>query len=312
MNEFGKAGEVIDRAIAANRLHHSILIYGENISELEAAAKYAARRLLNAESLSKHPDFFELRPEGKARQIKIGSEADKIGGEYPPNTMRALLEKIRQTSSAGGRKVAIVYEADRLNDSSANAFLKTLEEPPPDTNIFLITERPNDLLDTVKSRCINLRLACRPPEIDDPQWREWLGDFSKWQKDLALGFAPIFTPSDALILAYSLVARFDEILSRLSDMEGKLSATQQETLDAEQIAAIQAGERRGLRKRMLSCVEDAMLDSVMEASAGKVPSVKLSRALGALEHSAGLMNVNMQDAPALEYFFLNSLRIWSR
>ena len=312
MSEFGKAGEVIDKAMASNRLHHSVLIYGENIKELEALAKYAARNLLGTNKLSNHPDFFELRPEGKARFIKIGSDSDRVGGEYPPNTMRALLEKIRQTSNAGGRKVAIVYEADRMNLVAANAFLKTLEEPPSDTNIFLLTERPNDLLDTIKSRCVNLRLACKPAEIEDEQWEDWLKDFSQWQKNMVLGFAPIFTPSDALLGAYSMLNRFDEILSRLSDMEDKLSSEQQEELDADQIAAIQAGERRGLRKRMLASIEDEMLSAVMEASEGKVPSVKLSRAISALEKSSTYMELNMQDTPALEYFFLNSLRIWSR
>lgn len=312
MGEYGKAGDVIDKAIASNRLHHSILIYGENIRELESLAKYAARQLLKTENLSSHPDFFELRPEGKARFIKIGSDSDRVGGEYPPNTMRALLEKIRQTSNSGGRKVAIVYEADRMNLVTANAFLKTLEEPPADTNLFLLTERPNDLLDTIKSRCINLRMSCRSAPIDDEQWLDWLADFSRWQQDMVKGFAPIFTPSDAILCAYSMLARFDEILSRLSDVEDKLSASQQDELDEEQIAAIQAGERRGLRKRMLASIEDEMLSAVMEASEGKVPSVKLSRAISALEKSASFMDLNMQDTPALEYFFLNSLRIWSR
>ena len=43
-----------------------------------------------------------------------------------------------------------------------------------------------------------------------------------------------------------------------------------------------------------------------------VPAVKLSRAVEALEKSSGFMELNMQDAPALEYFMLKSLRIWSR
>lgn len=56
------------------------------------------------------------------RLIKIGSSADRAGGDWPPNTMRKLLRDIRQSSALGGRKVAIVHEADRMNAESANAF----------------------------------------------------------------------------------------------------------------------------------------------------------------------------------------------
>ena len=312
MSEFGKAGEVLDRAINSNRLHHAILLYGESAQKLEQLAKSCAGRLLETKDPAKHPDFFELRPSGKARNIKIGSESDRVGGAWPINTMRWLLEKLCQTSNAGGKKVAVVYEADRLNTESANSFLKTLEEPFPGTFIFMLTTRPNDLLDTIKSRCIHLRVPSQTPKLADEQWLEWIEDFSKWQKALVAGFDQNFTPADALMQSYSMLARFDEILSRLSDMEEKLFSADQENIDEEQIEAMQASERRRLRKRMLAEIEDEMLTSAMEASNGKVPSVKLSRTTAALEKSAGLMELNMQDTPALEYFFLASLRVWSR
>ncbi|MBO7522124.1 MAG: hypothetical protein J6T16_07795, partial [Opitutales bacterium] len=299
-------------AITSNRLHHAVLLYGESVQKLEQLAKHCAEKLLETREPAKHPDFFELRPSGKARNIKIGSESDRAGGEWPVNTMRWLLEKLCQTSNAGGKKVAVVYEADRLNTESANSFLKTLEEPFPGTFIFMLTARPNNLLDTIKSRCIHLRVPCQTPKIDDEAWAEWLEDFSKWQKALVAGFDQNFTPSDALMQSYSMLARFDEILSRLSDMEEKLLPAEQENIDEEQIEAMRASERRRLRKRMLSEIEDEMLNSAMEASNGKVPSTKLSRATQALEKSAALMELNMQDTPALEYFFLASLRAWSR
>lgn len=312
MSEFGKAGEVLDRAIAANRLHHAILLYGESIKDLEAASKYVAQKLLNTDNPQKHPDFFELRPEGRARFIKIGSDSDRVGGQWPPNTMRWLLEKLSQTSNAGGRKVAVVYEADRMNNVAANAFLKTLEEPSNDTNILMLSERPNDLLDTIRSRCINLRINCIPRKLDDEQWQQWLEDFSAWQKNLVVGFSSEFSPSDAIIASYSLLARFDAILTRLSDIDEHMNADTQESFDEEQLAAIEVGERRALRKRLLAEIEEEMLSSALEASGGRVPSVRLSRSASCLEKCAGFMELNMADTPALEYFFLNTLRIWSR
>jgi DNA polymerase-3 subunit delta' len=53
----------------------------------------------------------------------------------------------------------IVDDADRMNDESSNALLKTLEEPPPTSYIFLITSRPDSLLPTIRSRCQMLRFA---------------------------------------------------------------------------------------------------------------------------------------------------------
>lgn len=312
MSKFGRAGDVLDRAISAGRLHHAILLYGESIADLDAAAIYVAQRLLNTQDPRKHPDFFELRPQGRARFIKIGSDSDRAGGDWPPNTMRWLLEKLSQTSNAGGRKVAVIHEADRMNNVAANAFLKTLEEPSSDTNILMLSERPNDLLDTIRSRCINLRINCAPRRIDDEQWSEWLEDFRKWQANLSEGFGSGFTPSDALIASYSLLARFDSILTRLSDIDEHMNMDEQEHLDEEELAAIEVGERRSLRKRLLAEIEEEMISSALEASKGRVPSMRLSRSLACLEKCAGFMELNMPDTPALEYFFLNTLRIWSR
>ena len=59
----------------------------------------------------------------------------------------------RRQSFQGAWKVAIVADAHRLNVAAANALLKTLEEPPPDSLIILLTSRPSSLLSTVRSRC---------------------------------------------------------------------------------------------------------------------------------------------------------------
>lgn len=53
----------------------------------------------------------------------------------------------------------IIDDADKMNDASSNALLKTLEEPPSTSHIFLITSRPDSLLPTIRSRCQTLRFA---------------------------------------------------------------------------------------------------------------------------------------------------------
>lgn len=304
-----KALDILLGALRAGRLHHAILLYGSSIQVLEDIAKQVAQRLLGSQP-EKHPDFFELRPQGKMRQIKIGSDADKVGGDWPPNTMRRLLKEISQTSNRGGNKVAIVYEADRMNDSAANAFLKTLEEPPKGTTIFMLTTRPNDLLDTIRSRCISLRADSDPLPLDDPQWEKWLADFKDWQKALMGGIGVKIKLLDAMMRCYGLLARFDKILSRLTDQAADIGEAESEELEEDVIDAIVAGERRALRKRLFGEIEDACVSCALGGNG--VPAVKLARAVQVLEKAAGLTELNMPDAPALEYFMLTSIRIWGR
>jgi DNA polymerase-3 subunit delta' len=61
----------------------------------------------------------------------------------------------------------IIDDADKMNDSASNALLKTLEEPPPSSYIFLVSSRPDALLSTIRSRCQMLRFApIEPKEIE--------------------------------------------------------------------------------------------------------------------------------------------------
>lgn len=85
-----------------------------------------------------------VEPEGKIRQIKI-------------NSMRDAEHALRLTSDSA-MKVCVISDADRLNPGSSNAFLKTLEEPPANTLILLLTTAPDQLLDTIRSRCVRVPL----------------------------------------------------------------------------------------------------------------------------------------------------------
>ena len=103
------------------------------------------------------PDVHWVFPEMKSRVISAEQMREK------------LLAEVSQTSLAGGWKVGILVGADCLNASSANAFLKTLEEPPERTLFLLLTDTPQKLLPTIVSRCQRIDLdAFR--ELGEP-WR---------------------------------------------------------------------------------------------------------------------------------------------
>ena len=87
-----------------------------------------------------HPDLFHLRPAGKMRIISV-------------EKTRELISDLSRTSNQGGGKVALIHEADRMRKESANAFLKTLEEPPPSLKFILATTEVRKIPVTILSRC---------------------------------------------------------------------------------------------------------------------------------------------------------------
>jgi len=91
-------------------------------------------------------DIHWIFPEKKSRIIS----ADQI--------REKLINEVTQTSFSGGWKAGVLIGADRLNDASANAFLKTLEEPPEKTLFLLLSDAPQQLLPTIVSRCQRIDL----------------------------------------------------------------------------------------------------------------------------------------------------------
>src|SRR5574338_64191 len=137
------------RAHEQNRLAHAYLISGSPGSGKRQLAADLAH-MVNGVNLEKvfSPNargIFVAEPESKSRRIVI----DQI----------RELEHALQMRSNGGRKVAIISDADRLQPQAANAFLKTLEEPPKDSLLLLLTALPEALPDTILSRCITIPLA---------------------------------------------------------------------------------------------------------------------------------------------------------
>jgi len=91
-------------------------------------------------------DIHWIFPEKKSRIIS----ADQI--------REKLIYEVTQTSFSGGWKAGVLVGADRLNEASANAFLKTLEEPPAKTLFLLLSDTPQQMLPTIVSRCQRIDL----------------------------------------------------------------------------------------------------------------------------------------------------------
>jgi DNA polymerase-3 subunit delta' len=92
-------------------------------------------------------------------------------------TTRAIVQTATMSPAMGRRKVFVIGDADRMvaqegADQAANAFLKLLEEPPPDTTIILTSSEPGALLPTIRSRVVTVRV----PALTDAEVRAFLGD----------------------------------------------------------------------------------------------------------------------------------------
>ncbi len=92
----------------------------------------------------RHPDVHHIVPEGPLIPV------DVIREMVIPEAARSPFE--------GRRKVFVIEEADRMNESAQNALLKTLEEPQPDTVFILLSDAEDDVLETIRSRCRVVRL----------------------------------------------------------------------------------------------------------------------------------------------------------
>ena len=103
-----------------------------------------------------HPDLLKLEPEEAGKDIRI-------------DAVRDACFELALTSRYSGYRVLVIQPADAMNWYSANALLKTLEEPPPNALLVLLTERPNALPATVRSRCRKIRLGT-PPTASALAW----------------------------------------------------------------------------------------------------------------------------------------------
>jgi DNA polymerase-3 subunit delta' len=186
--------ELLQRSLERGRLAHAYLFSGDQLDVLEGLACTLAKtlnclqpvkrngaavdccgRCLNCRKVQdcNHADVFWVRPESKTRLIKIGQIVRREG-----SPARVLLDAVNLKPTESQHKIAIIVAADRMNEAAANAFLKTLEEPPPRSLLILLTTEPQRLLETILSRCLRLNFSGEGPRQWNPAQMEWLAAFS--------------------------------------------------------------------------------------------------------------------------------------
>jgi DNA polymerase-3 subunit delta' len=323
--------ELLQRSLERGRLGHAYLFSGAVMEELELAALNLAK-VLNCHSPRRspetghaldgcdkclscrkiddhtHSDVQWIRPESKIRTISI----DQI---------REMMQTIHLKATEGEYKVGIIVAADRMMVQAANAFLKTLEEPPPKSVFVLCTIEPQRLLETILSRC--LRLTFSGTTLPAPRAEEEgiLGEF----------YAGLAAAKGGLIERYRLLGM---LLNHLVGVKEEVQAALQakspleryedvdpdlrEKWEAELSAAIEA-EYRGRRATLLRLLEWGLRDvwlQTLKSSPELLAYPNLNQHTGqiaqrlsseqALDNLRGferlqkLLHTNVQEALAME------------
>lgn len=250
------------------RLPHAILLQGPpGIGKLALAQEFAQSLLCESPADGgfacgacpscgwfaqySHPDYRRIRPEaledepaddeggdeGEAK--KSGKSGKAPSKEIKIEQVRHLGDWINVSTHRQGKRVVLLYPAEALNTASANALLKTLEEPPPDTVFLLVSHAPDSLLPTIVSRCHRFSLAI-PPQEEALAWLKdnKVADAEAWLAEQ--GGAPLAAFQAAQAASReSLEAFLGQLVRPDRDTAVKLGAQLQKEAPAELVVWLQ-------------------------------------------------------------------------
>src|SRR5438309_9741817 len=163
-------------ALRSQRLAHALLFHGEEqIGKLLTARVLAQAVNCEASPTPDPPDACGVCR--SCHQIETGAHPDvtmltATSGKGETDQTREIESRFIYRPLIGPRKIVILDNADLLRREAANALLKTIEEPAPDSLIILVSGRPDSLLATIRSRCQEIRFAPLPLETVKTTLRE--------------------------------------------------------------------------------------------------------------------------------------------
>ncbi|MEW6302973.1 MAG: DNA polymerase III subunit [Verrucomicrobiota bacterium] len=321
---------LLQRSLERGRLGHAYLFIGDRLEELESVARTLAktlnctqppRRGANGVALDccdhclacrkiddgNHADVQWVRPESKLRVIQI-------------DQVREVLHTVHLKPTEAEYKVSVLVAAERMNVNAANAFLKTLEEPPAKSVMILLTTDPQRMLETILSRCLRLVFAGGGRKVAAEEV-EWLKDFSGLASGAQAGLLNRYRLLDSLLTrlagkreAIEKALEERSALERYEDLDPKL----RERLEDELAAAIEAEYRRQrvdllatvqwwLRDvwlRTMAVTEELMcfpqLAGASDTVARRISREQAAENLVVLERTQRLLGGNVQEALTLE------------
>jgi DNA polymerase-3 subunit delta' len=327
--------QLLQRSLGNGRLAHAYLLTGTALDELERMARTLAKTLncsqppqrgtsglpldscdhcLSCRKIEgdNHPDVHWVRPESKSRVIII-------------EQVRELMQAVYLKPAEAQFKAAVIVAADRFNVQAANAFLKTLEEPPDRSILLLLSTEPQRILETILSRCMRLNFSSEGKLGAFEIYGDWLGQFC----DMAA------TEPKGLLNRYRLLS---VLLTRLTQIKADTQKNQiqrsplerhediephlKEKWEEELAAAIEAEYRRQRSELLLglqwwfrdvwlqtfaasqNLIAFPTLAKATQAVAQRITPAAAIENLTILDRTQRLLGSNVQEALALEVSIL--------
>jgi DNA polymerase-3 subunit delta' len=329
--------DILKRSIERGRVGHAYLFTGADRTVLEKASR-AFAKVMNCEAAeardggesaivaeccdhcsscerieaNHHGDVQWIRPESKMRIITI-------------QQMRQLMDTLHLKPNDARYKVWTIVDADRMNPQSANAFLKTLEEPPGNSLMILLSTQPDRLLDTIRSRCLRLNFPGEQTATLRSEHQAWLESFAQQVTGKDSGMLDRYKALDVLMgqLSEARSSIEDNLRDRfLSDLPDDVDPKMLEKRDLELKAAVEAEYRRK-RSELFTALEWWLRDVWMlsmhaDASfltfpdlharsaelASRVATKPLLENIRLLEKLQRALHTNVQESLALEVHLL--------
>jgi DNA polymerase III subunit delta' len=319
---------LLQRSLQRGRLGHAYLFSGAQLESLESLAKTLAKTLncqrpVKADGVAMdccdecancrkihgeaHGDVHWVRPESKSRIISV-------------EQMRELMREMQLKPGEAEFKVAVIVAADRLNTQAANAFLKTLEEPPAKSVLILLSTEPQRILETILSRCLRLNFGGEGARKWDAALLDWLAKFSELAGAEQKSLLGRYRLMDVLVQRLAeMKTRVEEEITARSPLEkyDDVEKDLRERWEDELKAAIEAEYRRQ-RMELLLLVQWWLRDvwvhtlasgreflnfpeiAGAEKVASRLTSQQAMENLRVVEQTQRLLFTNVQEALALE------------
>lgn len=282
--------QLLQRSLERGRLGHAYLFTGADIQELESIARNLAKTLNCANPVTRAARAVDCCDQCHAcKQIDHGTYADVHWARPESKTriitvdqMRELMREIQLKATEAQYKVAVVVCADRLRTEAANAFLKTLEEPPAKSVLILLSTEPQRILETILSRCLRLNVGGQSRPALSAGERQWLTEFSQMASSEQKSLLGRYRLMDVLAARLTAIrAAVEKTLTERSPLQEYEDAEKDlvEKWEAELAAAIEAEYRRE-RTELLSLLQRWFRDVWIQATLAQ----------GALLKTDGLLN----------------------
>lgn len=309
-----EARDFLRHAKASGRMAHAYTIVAPPRAEGADFAKFAMKLLAcHADNApcgecdscrqidsGSFPDAFWLRPAKKSRIISVDQMRRGPPERHNDFDPPYFLTWLGETALLGGWKFGVIEFADRMNEAASNALLKTLEEPPPETLLLLLTDTPQALLPTIVSRCEELALTLPPAELEPRHFEPLMALLSSMDYHGPLA-AHAYSQAILAILAKMQAEAEEEVGSEADATEdGGVK------MDKDEEKAIVAARYRQKRFLLVATLQRWLRDILAIAAAGDSAPLHYSQFADSLRERASRipLSVAMANIEAIEELFI--------